>query len=339
MATLIHESSEHYERGGTQKDHYAADEVIEVPCPYCGSARRERLFTEHGSVGVSRCTDCTLMYTSPRIKSPEQVYWGDADKYAAEARLVFAGTAPHHRDVNYDEELRLVRKYKPSGRFLDVGCNMGFLLRKVREMGWDAVGVEPSPSLSKLATEKWHIKVHNCFLHEMPESERHSFDVVAFSDVFEHITEPLPFLDAASRMLKDDGIVFIKVPNGRFSLFKQRMAERLGKKPSAGIWDSYEHVVHYTDETIKKMLEKGGFDVVTTTFGRPVHTPVWHDHVGHFYIHPSPWYFDWKRHLGREAFYFASFPERILRGGRVGALPQNLVVIARKRPKTNGAVA
>ena len=70
---LIAESKD-YIRGGRQKDEYTAAEVIEVPCPLCGSADRERLYTEHGVIGTCQCSACSLIYTSPRIQSPEQVY-------------------------------------------------------------------------------------------------------------------------------------------------------------------------------------------------------------------------------------------------------------------------
>jgi SAM-dependent methyltransferase len=331
MLGLVRESITNYERGGTQKDTYSPDEVVEVQCPYCASERRERLMTEFGSVGIVRCEDCDLMYTSPRIKAPEAVYWGDTAKYEEEARLIFKGLAAHHRDENYLEELRLVKRYKPSGRFLDVGCNMGFLLRKAKEMAcWDVAGVEPSPSSSRLAREKWGVKIYNCFLHELPKEDLQSFDIVALSDVFEHVTEPLPFLEHAKRAMKDDGIMYAKVPNGRFSLFKQRVIEKLGKRPRAGIWDSYEHVVHYTDKTLRRMLEKAGFEILELTFAKPVQTPVWHDLVGHYDQYPRPWYLDWRRHLGRAALYYAGFPERLVRSGGIGVLPPNLVAVARK---------
>src|SRR5438445_8821488 len=170
-----------YVRGGTQKDQYTAADVVVVACPFCGSNRRSHIYTEHGALAVTKCQTCSLLYTSPRVKAPEEVYWGSADTYYAETRLVFEGKAPHHRDPNYLEELGLIKRYKPTGRFLDVGCNMGLLLRHVRRMGWTAIGVEPSPTLSRLAIERLDLQVYNCFLHELPDKEQHSFDVIAFS--------------------------------------------------------------------------------------------------------------------------------------------------------------
>jgi len=214
VKSLIQESHD-YERGGTQKDTYSPEEVIVVPCPFCGSEARKQIYTEHGAVGVSQCLSCSLIYTCPRVKSPEQVYWGDAEKYWAESRLIFEGKAAHHRDPNYIEELELIERYKPSGRFLDVGCNMGMLLRLAQRRGGQAVGVEPSPSLSRLARERLGLTVYNCFLHALPESEQASFDVIALSDVFEHITEPLPFLQDVARFLKENGILCVPPHGGQ----------------------------------------------------------------------------------------------------------------------------
>jgi hypothetical protein len=63
-----------YERGGTQKSTYSADEVLEVPCPFCGSSKNRSLASEFGAIGVKRCSECELIYTSPRIREPEAVY-------------------------------------------------------------------------------------------------------------------------------------------------------------------------------------------------------------------------------------------------------------------------
>lgn len=84
-------SSQDYVRGGTQKDEYSADEVVTVLCPLCGGSDREKIYTEHGSIVVSKCRSCALIYTSTRIHSPEQFYWGEAGHYYDEARLIFEG--------------------------------------------------------------------------------------------------------------------------------------------------------------------------------------------------------------------------------------------------------
>ena len=53
---LVAESKD-YVRGGTQKDTYSPDEVMEVHCPLCASGDRERLYTEHGAIGIGKIYD------------------------------------------------------------------------------------------------------------------------------------------------------------------------------------------------------------------------------------------------------------------------------------------
>ena len=317
-----------YERGGTQKASYGPDEVVAVPCPYCGGNLATPLFQEYGSIEIVRC-ECSQIYTSPRIRSPEEVYWGDADAYFREARLIFEGKAPHHRDPNYLEELRLIERFRPPGTLLDVGCNMGMLLRLARERGWDGVGVEPSSPLAGLAREHLGLEVLNCFLNEVPTSYDGTYDVVALSDVFEHVSEPLAMLADVRRLLKPEGIMYVKVPNALFNVFKQRVAWIRGRSLQHGVWDSYEHVVHYTDKTLRRMLAKGGFDVLRLITPRPVQIPVWHHHLGQYFLYPSPFALDWKRHLGRSACHLWGKVARVLRFGSVGYLSPSLAIVAR----------
>lgn len=322
--------AEGYERGGTEKSEYTEDEVIAVPCPMCGSRKSRRVYTEYGAVGISQCLDCPLVYTSPRIPDPAKIYWGDEDLYAKESRLIFDGKAVHHRDPSYLEELRFIEQFKKGGRILDVGCNMGRLLQLAMKRGWDAVGVEPSPSFSNIA-RKHGFQVYNCFLNEIPASEEGKFDVVAFSDVFEHITDPISFLSEASRFLKPDGVLYVKVPNVKWSMFKQKMLALAGRYPKQGLWDAYEHVVHYSDKTLTQMLDRGGYKVLKIRVEPPAQTPNWHEYVGFYYQYPVPFVMDWKRQLIRSGCYHLSRIERILRGSSVGYLAPNITAIAKKR--------
>ena len=326
---MSEDQPQEYGRGGTQKDSYGPDEVVHVPCPYCGVETATPLFRECGSIVVVRC-ECSQIYTSPRIISPENVYWGDQEAYCREARLIFEGRAAHHRDRNYLKELRLIESFKSSGSFLDVGCNMGMLLRLACERGWAGVGLEPSPSLSGIARDKLGLEVVNCFLSEMPPSHDRTYDVVALSDVFEHVSDPLGMLADVARLLKPDGILYVKVPNALFNVFKQKMSGLRGRVPQHGVWDSYEHVVHYTDRTLRRMLSKGGFAVLKLSAARPVQVPVWHHHVGEYFLYPSPFVMDWKRHLSRSTFHLLGKVERVLRLGVVGYLSPSLAVVARR---------
>jgi hypothetical protein len=120
----------------------------------------------------------------------------------------------------------------------------------------------------------------------------------------------------------------VKVPNARWSLLKQRLLSLAGRRPTKGLWDSYEHVVHYTDTTLRAMLQKAGFAVLRITTEPPVQTPNWHEYVGHYYQYPTPWFMDWQRKLVRRGCYHLAGLERLARLGALGHFAQNVVAIA-----------
>ena len=208
-----------YERGGRQKGIYTESEVEYVSCPLCNSSQYKGIYKERGVLGIVWCSGCGLIYVNPRLKNPEKIYWGDVDKYFEEARLIFEGKAKHHRDPNYIDDMKLIYKYKPTGNFLDIGTNMGFFLRNARNREWHLYGIEPSPSLSEIAKRYFGLNVKTAFLEDAG-LENNFFDVVTMTDVFEHIPQPGRILKEVHRILKQDGILFIKVPNGLFNLLK-----------------------------------------------------------------------------------------------------------------------
>ena len=318
-----------YERGGKQRDVYGAGDVEPVACPLCERDDAERLYTERAVLGIVRCRQCELIYVSPRLKAPEEVYWGDAEKYIDEARQIFAGRLPHHRDPNYLEDLATIARFKPTGDLLDVGTNMGFFLRHTRGRGWRARGVDPSPSLSEIARKYFGLDVKTTFLEDAG-FDAGSFDVITMTDVFEHISAPRTMLREVRRLLRSDGIVYVKVPNGLYNLFKQHALKALGRTGSFDIWDSYEHVVHYSSRTLRRMLEAEGFTVAYMGIALPVQLPAWHRYVGAYFQYPTPWALDWKRQTARSVLYRLSQVEALLRG-RPGALAPNITVVARPR--------
>ena len=267
-----------YERGGNQKTIYLESEVERVTCPLCASSYSKELYKERGVLCIVRCFDCGLLYVNPRLKKPEEVYWGNVN---------------------------------------------------AKRWPWSLYGVDPSSSLSEVARNYFGLNVKTAFL-ENAGFESSFFDVVAMTDVFEHIGEPGNVLIEVRRILKAEGILFIKVPNGSFNLLKFRLAKLTGRLKNYDLFDSYEHVVHYTHKTLCRMLAKYGFTVKKVSIGRPIQIPAWHKYVGQYYQYPSPWCLDWKRYSARFAFYLLSLLELRLRLGRVGYLAPNIIAIAKK---------
>ena len=130
--------------------------------------------------------------------------------------------------------------------------------------------------------------------------------------------------------LKNDGILFIKVPNAKFNLFKFWIIEKMLHRSSDLTFDSYEHVTHFTQATLTSMLRESGFKVIKIMIAKPIQIPVWHKYVGHYYQYPSPWCLDYKKQTGRSLLYLLSKIEFYLFGKSIGYLAPNIIAVANK---------
>ncbi|MBF0300842.1 MAG: class I SAM-dependent methyltransferase [Oligoflexia bacterium] len=323
-----------YKRGGLQKNNYLLDETTEWPCPLCNPNSQhpnqdKHLKTERGVLGVVKCKKCSLIRINPRLTNPDAVYHGKEKDYFEEFKLIIEGKKEHHRDRNYLEDLNTISKYKPGhAEFLDIGTNTGSFLRLARNRKWNLTGIEPSKSLSNLAKEWWGLNIINSFL-ENAELPTNHYDIVTMTDVFEHIVNPNELLQKVSSIIKKDGILFIKVPNGKFNLFKHVVRKKVLGREGTNDYDAYEHVCHYSDTTLKQILKKNNFNVLECKIALPVQIPMWHEHVGQYYQYKAPFFLDWKGSLGRSALYHLSKIERIMCCGRIGHLAPNIICIAR----------
>ncbi len=88
---------------------------------------------------------------------------------------------------------RLIEKHfgnrdRKSIRILDVGCGLGVAVRVLRELGYDAWGLEPGGRYNDVAPDIRPF-IHNCYAHEL--GERHpgaeNFDLVMSHGVVEHV--------------------------------------------------------------------------------------------------------------------------------------------------------
>jgi SAM-dependent methyltransferase len=249
------------------KSWYQPDELSEVACPGCSSTSFKDIATEFG-IAISRCRNCQLVYTRTPLPHSQSHYLVSKEEFLAKYGPVFRGEAPHPRDRNYDEQLRLLERHRGPGDLLDIGSHCGFFLRRARERGWRATGVEPSPVSACLAREQFGLDVQTGSLEEarFPNS---SFDAISLVDVLEHVGKPRPLLAEVVRLLRSGGIIIVKVPNVRYVLGKYYL---LGRIPGAfeDAFDAREHLVYYSPQTLSRMLRSAGFALEVMAVPSPI---------------------------------------------------------------------
>ncbi|MDP8923316.1 MAG: class I SAM-dependent methyltransferase [Chloroflexota bacterium] len=289
----------------------AAQALVHVACPGCGTDRPTRVAHE-GPLGIARCGGCRLLYVTPRYAEPQAHYHGARADVIRKYGPVLRGEAAHNRDPNYEQELGVLRRLKPTGRLLDIGTHCGFFLRKARGMGWQLVGVEPSPVSAELAREFYGLDVRNALLQDAGLPDGYA-DIVTMVDVFEHVADPRDLLAEVRRVLADDGLLFIKVPNGRYNLFKYRLIRQTLGLREVEIFDAKEHVVHYTIETLRATLAENGFRLRLRFVPLPIQDGA-----------------AWKCALRSLAHKLATVQHRL--GGGFGPLATDIAVVAEQAP-------
>lgn len=170
----------------------------------------------------------------------------------------------YHRDRDYiknkstfrnifQKRFELIKKYHLAGgtkTVLDIGCSNGVFLDLFA--GSETWGVEPSGS-GNVAKKKGHKIIKDYF--EKAKLSKDYFNLVVLNHTLEHMDNPKQVLKKIDTVLKDEGIVFIDVPNhGSLS------SKLLGKR-----WPyllPLEHKSQFTKESLTKLLEDTGFKVL-----------------------------------------------------------------------------
>lgn len=139
-----------------------------------------------------------------------------------------------------------------TGRLLDVGCNEGRGLRLYRRNGFNAEGLELNEKAAEAARSHGFIVIA-----EPVEKlkQRDPYDVVVLSNVLEHSLDPRGMLFHVLRMLKSEGQLWISCPNSRSwlrSVFGRYWIN----------WHVPFHIVHFSPDSLRMLLEGAGFEIV-----------------------------------------------------------------------------
>jgi 2-polyprenyl-3-methyl-5-hydroxy-6-metoxy-1,4-benzoquinol methylase len=215
-------------------------------CPVCGGERNEPRF-EKGPLRVVGCSQCGMMFASPVAK--EFVEGSFYERMAAPFYLSPDKLESDYAAVRFARELRLFRRYCPSGAVLDVGCSTGAFLHQLSQrfpgdyatLGADVAG----PALDY--AERRGVPVLRAPLLEHDFGGRR-FDAVTMWAVLEHLAEPARFLARAAAVLKPGGHCLVLVPN-----FRSLAVRLLGPRYR---YIMAEHLNYFSSDTLKRLAAR-----------------------------------------------------------------------------------
>lgn len=233
------------------------------PCEVCGSAEFAPRFELNGT-RVVRCRGCGLQQVNPR-PDPATLRARYPESYFVNGYLPDVVDADrNHRARAFRRGLAELRRLRPAGRLLDVGCALGLFLNLAREAGYRCLGLEPSPMASQWAREQLGLEVitGNLWTTDLaPES----FDIITVWDVLHEQPDPLALLRHIASLLTDGGVVLIKVPDVECLPFRAiAAAYRLtGGWLRRGVDLFYQYQLHHFSKvSLAGALRRAGLSVI-----------------------------------------------------------------------------
>lgn len=237
-----------------------------ISCRLCNSSAVRPILTDEAfsrTYTAYWCDACDLMQTLGDVQSISPDYV-DLVEEALDDAHIYVQT--EHKRPAFEQWLRLFRQRSPSANsspfsVMDVGCGVGGFLDFVRLKGAETYGFDVSKVQVQRAQQKHprtrlasSLEEYAALLGDQP-----SVGAITMWDVFEHIRNPVEFLQQLRSACHADTLVYVSVPSGAINPLKCRVARWRGR--SAGLIP-WEHVFYYTKQSLPTVFDRGGFEVL-----------------------------------------------------------------------------
>lgn len=222
----------------------------DIHCCVCGNNDKDKfqLKYQKENFAVVTCNNCSLHFIPPYYRKKIQyTQYKNADVTAA----VRAGNN-WIKIQRHKLRFKFIQKFIKSGKLFDLGAGWGHFMLAGKELGYDVYGVEISEQPYLYCVNDLKLPVDHIDFFEMDEAKK--FDIVTMWDVLEHIDKADEFLAKCAKLTKPNGYLFLQVPqiDSYFAKHHKDNWKMMG----------LDHVNYFGKETITKILERNGYEVV-----------------------------------------------------------------------------
>lgn len=155
-------------------------------------------------------------------------------------------------EKNFEDRINRIRKYKDTGKLLEIGCAHGYFLKNAQKY-YQCFGIDLNPKVTEITKKNTNAKISTGdFLSQ--KYPKDYFDIVCMFDTIEHLKYPEKYLKKVNEILKPDGIVVIETGDISSLIAKiQKNSWRLIMLP--------DHLQYFSKASLVQLLTNSGFKV------------------------------------------------------------------------------
>lgn len=225
-----------------------------IPCPNCESEHYTKVFEKNGFEFVS-CNQCDLMYTNPQVNRSNilELYKGASEADNLWTKVLLSEDQKKFNEHYYKEVLDIMQHFQLKGKLLDIGCSVGTFMHYAKSRGFECKGLELNDAALKIAIESG-LDVERKTIEEYNPAVG-EYQIFTLFGVLEHLNNHKQVLQTIYHSLDADGYLFIHVPN------LHSLVTAICKEQSK-TFDGRNHLIYFSIDTLKRMLESVGFQMV-----------------------------------------------------------------------------
>ena len=239
----------------------------------CACESKDRLFyMKKDGIDIYKCPSCGIYISDITVQDPGA---SDSSKYLAEYKNAYLKA----RLKAFREYISVIKRYKSSGELLEIGSGMGYFLFLAKESGYKAIGIDSAQVLVEHSKTVLGLTAITADVKNLDKIFRPSnFDVVVMLDVFEHFRDPFDVAASIRGILKEGGILFVKLPDAEIlgKHYPNPILEMFRKVYIRCLFPLYprSHAYHYTAKSLGVLLKKNGLEVLESKgFTNPAFIP------------------------------------------------------------------
>jgi 2-polyprenyl-3-methyl-5-hydroxy-6-metoxy-1,4-benzoquinol methylase len=218
-------------------------------CRGCLADRLSRIGEKDG-YALLRCAGCGGVVADPFPSEEELTAFYQSYKDTAG----YAGKKPAKIRRALKRARRILARGAPGKRFLDIGCNVGYMTAAARETGFDAFGIDIDADAVAAAKKNFPEAKFEAVSIEDLAARGEKFDVVYTSEVVEHVRDPDSFIGAVSTVLAPGGLLYLTTPDGaHFGVPRDFTRWKVCCPP--------EHLSYFSRKGLAQLLARHGIKV------------------------------------------------------------------------------